>query len=193
MLIKLMKSPFLTIAFWPFKRYICSGLCNTVILLLLPLILLVRLNIESTSSTFLPQFLSPARLVYLKKPKANHSSFVTSQISYHEMKEEMNKSSHHRCLLGWMDVCCSYSRLSNPAQCCRYGLQSRVTFCVLFFLFPKRSGRDPRGSDNLSAKSSDSDVSDVSAVSRTSSASRFSSTSYMSVQSERPQGNRKIR
>ncbi|XP_074510757.1 regulating synaptic membrane exocytosis protein 2 isoform X38 [Sebastes fasciatus] len=59
--------------------------------------------------------------------------------------------------------------------------------------YQKRSGRDPRGSDNLSAKSSDSDVSDVSAVSRTSSASRFSSTSYMSVQSERPQGNRKIR
>ncbi|XP_067093515.1 regulating synaptic membrane exocytosis protein 2 [Osmerus mordax] len=57
----------------------------------------------------------------------------------------------------------------------------------------KRSGRDGhRGSDNLSAKSSDSDVSDVSAVSRTSSASRFSSTSYMSVQSERPQGNRNI-
>uniref|UniRef100_A0A674NHB3 Regulating synaptic membrane exocytosis 2 n=1 Tax=Takifugu rubripes TaxID=31033 RepID=A0A674NHB3_TAKRU len=52
---------------------------------------------------------------------------------------------------------------------------------------------DLRGSDNLSAKSSDSDVSDVSAVSRTSSASRFSSTSYISVQSERPQGNRKIR
>ncbi|XP_069050975.1 regulating synaptic membrane exocytosis protein 2 isoform X29 [Lepisosteus oculatus] len=57
-----------------------------------------------------------------------------------------------------------------------------------------RSGRDPqRGSDNISTKSSDSDVSDVSAVSRTSSASRFSSTSYMSVQSERPRGNRKIR
>nr|XP_015213540.1 PREDICTED: regulating synaptic membrane exocytosis protein 2 isoform X41 [Lepisosteus oculatus] len=56
-----------------------------------------------------------------------------------------------------------------------------------------RSGRDPqRGSDNISTKSSDSDVSDVSAVSRTSSASRFSSTSYMSVQSERPRGNRKI-
>uniref|UniRef100_A0A8C5MGN4 Regulating synaptic membrane exocytosis 2 n=1 Tax=Leptobrachium leishanense TaxID=445787 RepID=A0A8C5MGN4_9ANUR len=55
------------------------------------------------------------------------------------------------------------------------------------------SGRDPqRGSDNISIKSSDSDVSDVSAVSRTSSASRFSSTSYMSVQSERPRGNKKI-
>nr|XP_020467272.1 regulating synaptic membrane exocytosis protein 2 isoform X6 [Monopterus albus] len=54
--------------------------------------------------------------------------------------------------------------------------------------YHKRSGRD-----NLSAKSSDSDVSDVSAVSRTSSASLFSSTSYMSVQSEKPQGNRKIR
>uniref|UniRef100_A0AAV2MAZ9 Regulating synaptic membrane exocytosis 2 n=1 Tax=Knipowitschia caucasica TaxID=637954 RepID=A0AAV2MAZ9_KNICA len=59
--------------------------------------------------------------------------------------------------------------------------------------YHKRSSRDQRGSDNLSAKSSDSDVSDVSAVSRTSSASRFSSTSYISVQSERPQGNRKIR
>ncbi|XP_041101534.1 regulating synaptic membrane exocytosis protein 2 isoform X2 [Polyodon spathula] len=56
-----------------------------------------------------------------------------------------------------------------------------------------RSGREPhRGSDNVSTKSSDSDVSDVSAVSRTSSASRFSSTSYMSVQSERPRGNKKI-
>ncbi|XP_072266885.1 regulating synaptic membrane exocytosis protein 2 isoform X30 [Pyxicephalus adspersus] len=56
-----------------------------------------------------------------------------------------------------------------------------------------RSGWDPqRSSDNVSNKSSDSDVSDVSAVSRTSSASRFSSTSYMSVQSERPRGNRKI-
>ncbi|XP_066501360.1 regulating synaptic membrane exocytosis protein 2 isoform X7 [Hoplias malabaricus] len=57
----------------------------------------------------------------------------------------------------------------------------------------KRSGRDGhRGTDNLSAKSSDSDVSDVSAVSRSSSASRFSSASYMSVQSERPRGSRKI-
>ncbi|XP_077023544.1 regulating synaptic membrane exocytosis protein 2 isoform X4 [Tamandua tetradactyla] len=56
------------------------------------------------------------------------------------------------------------------------------------------SGWDPhRGADNISTKSSDSDVSDISAVSRTSSASRFSSTSYMSVQSERPRGNKKIR
>ncbi|XP_053517077.1 regulating synaptic membrane exocytosis protein 2 isoform X5 [Artibeus jamaicensis] len=57
-----------------------------------------------------------------------------------------------------------------------------------------RSGWDPhRGADNISTKSSDSDVSDISAVSRTSSASRFSSTSYMSVQSERPRANKKIR
>ncbi|XP_071240352.1 regulating synaptic membrane exocytosis protein 2 isoform X18 [Salvelinus alpinus] len=55
----------------------------------------------------------------------------------------------------------------------------------------RRDGQ--RGSDNMSAKSSDSDVSDVSAVSRTSSASRVSSTSYMSVQSERPRGKQKIR
>ncbi|XP_034754172.1 regulating synaptic membrane exocytosis protein 2-like isoform X4 [Etheostoma cragini] len=45
-----------------------------------------------------------------------------------------------------------------------------------------------RSSENMSHKSSDSDVSDVSAISRTSSASRISSTSYMSIQSERPRG-----
>ncbi|XP_031800603.1 uncharacterized protein LOC116420307 [Sarcophilus harrisii] len=57
-----------------------------------------------------------------------------------------------------------------------------------------RSGRDHhRGADNISTKSSDSDVSDASVVSRTSSASRFSSTSHMSVQSERPRGHKKIR
>ncbi|XP_043398421.1 regulating synaptic membrane exocytosis protein 1 isoform X19 [Chelonia mydas] len=45
-----------------------------------------------------------------------------------------------------------------------------------------------RSCDNVSAKSSDSDVSDVSAISRTSSASRLSSTSFMSEQSERLRG-----
>ncbi|XP_058236547.1 regulating synaptic membrane exocytosis protein 1 isoform X1 [Hemibagrus wyckioides] len=45
-----------------------------------------------------------------------------------------------------------------------------------------------RSCDNMSARSSDSDMSDVSAVSRASSASRLSSASYMSVQSERPHG-----
>uniref|UniRef100_A0A3Q3LBX8 Regulating synaptic membrane exocytosis 1b n=1 Tax=Mastacembelus armatus TaxID=205130 RepID=A0A3Q3LBX8_9TELE len=45
-----------------------------------------------------------------------------------------------------------------------------------------------RSSDNMSARSSDSDMSDVSALSRASSASRLSSTSYMSIQSERPGG-----
>ncbi|XP_034044910.1 regulating synaptic membrane exocytosis protein 1 isoform X35 [Thalassophryne amazonica] len=45
-----------------------------------------------------------------------------------------------------------------------------------------------RSSDNMSARSSDSDMSDVSALSRASSASRLSSTSYMSIQSEQPRG-----
>ncbi|KAG8015023.1 Regulating synaptic membrane exocytosis protein 2, partial [Nibea albiflora] len=45
-----------------------------------------------------------------------------------------------------------------------------------------------RNSDNMSARSSESDMSDVSALSRASSASRLSSTSYMSIQSERPGG-----
>uniref|UniRef100_A0A8C2CGG9 Regulating synaptic membrane exocytosis 2 n=1 Tax=Cyprinus carpio TaxID=7962 RepID=A0A8C2CGG9_CYPCA len=62
--------------------------------------------------------------------------------------------------------------------------------CAVFVL--QRSDRDPRRGENLSAKSSDSDVSDVSAVSRASSASRFSSMSYISVQSERPRGSHKI-
>ncbi|XP_027406707.1 regulating synaptic membrane exocytosis protein 1 isoform X24 [Bos indicus x Bos taurus] len=45
-----------------------------------------------------------------------------------------------------------------------------------------------RSCDNVSTRSSDSDVSDASAVSRTSSASRLSSTSFLSEQSERPRG-----
>ncbi|XP_059410162.1 regulating synaptic membrane exocytosis protein 1 isoform X5 [Carassius carassius] len=45
-----------------------------------------------------------------------------------------------------------------------------------------------RSSDNMSARSSDSDMSDASAISRASSASRLSATSYMSIQSERPHG-----
>lgn len=45
-----------------------------------------------------------------------------------------------------------------------------------------------RNSENVSHRSSESDVSEVSAISRTSSASRISSTSYMSIQSERPRG-----
>ncbi|XP_073808411.1 regulating synaptic membrane exocytosis protein 1 isoform X34 [Danio rerio] len=45
-----------------------------------------------------------------------------------------------------------------------------------------------RSCDNMSARSSDSDMSDVSAISHASSASRLSATSYMSIQSERPHG-----
>ncbi|KAM6939976.1 LOW QUALITY PROTEIN: regulating synaptic membrane exocytosis protein 1-like [Xenentodon cancila] len=45
-----------------------------------------------------------------------------------------------------------------------------------------------RSSDNMSARSTDSDMSDVSAPSRASSASRLSSTSCMSIQSEQPGG-----
>ncbi|XP_061686194.1 regulating synaptic membrane exocytosis protein 1 isoform X2 [Syngnathoides biaculeatus] len=45
-----------------------------------------------------------------------------------------------------------------------------------------------RSSDNMSARSSDSDMSDMSALSHASSASHLSSTSYMSIQSERPGG-----
>uniref|UniRef100_A0A8C2CIW9 Regulating synaptic membrane exocytosis 2 n=1 Tax=Cyprinus carpio TaxID=7962 RepID=A0A8C2CIW9_CYPCA len=70
-------------------------------------------------------------------------------------------------------------------------LQTSDGMCCAVFVL-QRSDRDPRRGENLSAKSSDSDVSDVSAVSRASSASRFSSMSYISVQSERPRGSHKI-
>uniref|UniRef100_A0A8C1GXG0 Regulating synaptic membrane exocytosis 2 n=1 Tax=Cyprinus carpio TaxID=7962 RepID=A0A8C1GXG0_CYPCA len=73
-----------------------------------------------------------------------------------------------------------------------FAVSKHLTACVVFVFVLQRSGRDPQRGENLSAKSSDSDVSDVSAVSRTSSASRFSSMSYISVQSERPRGSRKI-
>uniref|UniRef100_A0A671W243 Regulating synaptic membrane exocytosis 1 n=1 Tax=Sparus aurata TaxID=8175 RepID=A0A671W243_SPAAU len=70
-----------------------------------------------------------------------------------------------------------------------------VRWCVKLTLFILTSGgflqlyKDQRrNSENVSHRSSDSDVSDVSAISRTSSASRISSTSYMSIQSERPRG-----
>uniref|UniRef100_A0A8K9UNE8 Regulating synaptic membrane exocytosis 2 n=1 Tax=Oncorhynchus mykiss TaxID=8022 RepID=A0A8K9UNE8_ONCMY len=82
----------------------------------------------------------------------------------------------------------------------RLPIQSRLPLCpnihnlyTMVCVSPLQRRDGQRGSDNMSAKSSDSDVSDVSAVSRTSSASRFSSTSYMSVQSERPRGKQKIR
>ncbi|KAI5092317.1 regulating synaptic membrane exocytosis protein 2 isoform X4, partial [Silurus meridionalis] len=68
--------------------------------------------------------------------------------------------------------------------------RSKASHLAMSMHIQKMDGK--HGLDNLSAKSSDSDVSDVSAVSRSSSASRFSSASYMSIQSERPRGNRKI-
>uniref|UniRef100_A0A8C7JZN1 Regulating synaptic membrane exocytosis 1 n=1 Tax=Oncorhynchus kisutch TaxID=8019 RepID=A0A8C7JZN1_ONCKI len=66
-----------------------------------------------------------------------------------------------------------------------YTLLVCVCVCVCVCLY-----KDQRRTscENVSRKSSDSDVSDVSAISRTSSASRISSTSYMSIQSERPRG-----
>uniref|UniRef100_A0A3Q1I4L9 Regulating synaptic membrane exocytosis 1a n=1 Tax=Anabas testudineus TaxID=64144 RepID=A0A3Q1I4L9_ANATE len=65
-------------------------------------------------------------------------------------------------------------------------VKSLIDLYDAFFLQLYKDQR--RSSENVSHKSSDSDVSDVSAISRTSSASRISSTSYMSIQSERPRG-----
>uniref|UniRef100_A0AAQ6A1N2 Regulating synaptic membrane exocytosis 1 n=1 Tax=Amphiprion ocellaris TaxID=80972 RepID=A0AAQ6A1N2_AMPOC len=80
----------------------------------------------------------------------------------------------------------------NILGCCMSSLQ--FMSCVLFIHYTLSQthltmyAEQRRSSDNMSARSSDSDMSDVSALSRASSASRLSSTSYMSIQSERPGG-----
>uniref|UniRef100_A0AAQ5YH77 Regulating synaptic membrane exocytosis 1 n=1 Tax=Amphiprion ocellaris TaxID=80972 RepID=A0AAQ5YH77_AMPOC len=76
----------------------------------------------------------------------------------------------------------------NILGCCMSSLQ--FMSCVLFihYTLSQTHLTQRRSSDNMSARSSDSDMSDVSALSRASSASRLSSTSYMSIQSERPGG-----
>uniref|UniRef100_A0A8C5CSZ3 Regulating synaptic membrane exocytosis 1 n=1 Tax=Gadus morhua TaxID=8049 RepID=A0A8C5CSZ3_GADMO len=93
---------------------------------------------------------------------------------YHAPSPESER--YHR-FLGRSDVSCA---------CC-------ITPCVSPPPPPPFSGSQlykdqPRSCENVSHKSSDSDVSDGSALSRTSSASHISSTSYMSIQSERPRG-----
>lgn len=81
--------------------------------------------------------------------------------------------------------------------CCRYQkCVSWVSWGYLRDSFTLRPGlfalqlykEQRKNSENVSHRSSESDVSEVSAISRTSSASRLSSTSYMSIQSERPRG-----
>ncbi|CAL8299274.1 unnamed protein product [Merluccius merluccius] len=73
-----------------------------------------------------------------------------------------------------------YPPPTPPPKCCV------SKGCILDPLYKDQR----RSCENVSHKSSDSDVSDVSALSRTSSASRISSTSYMSIQSERPRRGR---
>uniref|UniRef100_A0A7N6BXQ6 Regulating synaptic membrane exocytosis 1 n=1 Tax=Anabas testudineus TaxID=64144 RepID=A0A7N6BXQ6_ANATE len=81
------------------------------------------------------------------------------------------------------DSCRARSRPAHvPMQ--RSVLPSRITLLSEWNMYAEQR----RSSDNMSARSSDSDMSDVSALSRASSASRLSSTSYMSIQSERPGG-----
>uniref|UniRef100_A0A8C2L7D9 Regulating synaptic membrane exocytosis 1a n=1 Tax=Cyprinus carpio TaxID=7962 RepID=A0A8C2L7D9_CYPCA len=103
--------------------------------------------------------------------------------------------------LHWM-ACCVPSDLqpsldrvrSASTNCLRPGSNSNspeqdrytIYFELDYFSFLYKEQR--QSCDNVSHKSSDSDVSDVSAISRASSASRISSTSYMSIQSERPRG-----
>ncbi|XP_072007500.1 regulating synaptic membrane exocytosis protein 2 isoform X50 [Engystomops pustulosus] len=125
-----------------------------------------KVNGAITDDKHLPRKKAHSESEDLDSPRRRNSGSMDVEERNRQMKMKMNK---------YKQVAGSDSRLEKDYHS-KY-----------------RSGRDPqRGSDNVSNKSSDSDVSDVSAVSRTSSASRFSSTSYMSVQSERPRGNSKI-
>uniref|UniRef100_A0A672RAU2 Regulating synaptic membrane exocytosis 1 n=1 Tax=Sinocyclocheilus grahami TaxID=75366 RepID=A0A672RAU2_SINGR len=76
---------------------------------------------------------------------------------------------------------------SNSPERDRYTLYFELDYFSFLYKEQRQS------CDNVSHKSSDSDVSDVSAISRASSASRISSTSYMSIQSERPRGQFSLR
>uniref|UniRef100_A0A4W5L2N9 Regulating synaptic membrane exocytosis 1 n=1 Tax=Hucho hucho TaxID=62062 RepID=A0A4W5L2N9_9TELE len=79
----------------------------------------------------------------------------------------------------------SPSKKLQSKSCCVcvcFQSSSLLSHCLQMYADQRRS------SDNVSARSSDSDMSDASALSRASSASRLSSTSYMSIQSERPRG-----
>lgn len=69
-----------------------------------------------------------------------------------------------------------------------FWLQLSTTFLTCPHLASQMYAEQRRSSDNMSARSTDSDRSNASALSRASSASRLSSTSYMSIQSERPRG-----
>uniref|UniRef100_A0A8C2LA57 Regulating synaptic membrane exocytosis 1a n=1 Tax=Cyprinus carpio TaxID=7962 RepID=A0A8C2LA57_CYPCA len=99
------------------------------------------------------------------------------------------------CLHTQSDLQPSLDRVrSASTNCLRPGSNSNspeqdrytIYFELDYFSFLYKEQR--QSCDNVSHKSSDSDVSDVSAISRASSASRISSTSYMSIQSERPRG-----
>lgn len=77
----------------------------------------------------------------------------------------------------------------NPNSTFPFWILLHLTLHIVHLHVSSQLYKDQRrNSENVSHKSSDSDVSDVSAISRTSSASRISSTSYMSIQSERPRG-----
>uniref|UniRef100_A0A8C4HS25 Regulating synaptic membrane exocytosis protein 1 n=1 Tax=Dicentrarchus labrax TaxID=13489 RepID=A0A8C4HS25_DICLA len=144
-------------------------------------------RVRSASTTCLrpdTNFHSPDRDRYKKKILiADHESseFNLHKILLFYLKDEYRNNDQR--LLKWSSVtafksvfldCTFQSSNILGLGCCMSSLQ---------FMSCQR-----RSSDNMSARSSDSDMSDVSALSRASSASRLSSTSYMSIQSERPGG-----
>uniref|UniRef100_A0A8B9JNK0 Regulating synaptic membrane exocytosis 1 n=1 Tax=Astyanax mexicanus TaxID=7994 RepID=A0A8B9JNK0_ASTMX len=101
----------------------------------------------------------------------------------HVHGESPSKKLQSKCLqTGGKSMLYIWPKNTNSDNECIDDLQFYLFMLLLCNNMYKRS------CDNMSARSSDSDVSDVSAISRASSASRLSSASYMSVQSERPHG-----
>ncbi|XP_030054879.1 regulating synaptic membrane exocytosis protein 1 isoform X2 [Microcaecilia unicolor] len=112
----------------------------------------------------LPQV--PVRSNSVEQEPESYNSFFKANLVVEERTRQMKMKVHR------------YKQMAGSGSSQEYELEQ----------YPKYNIRRDqyRSCDNISARSSDSDVSDVSAISRTSSASRLSSTSFMSEQSEHP-------
>uniref|UniRef100_A0A8C7T402 Regulating synaptic membrane exocytosis 1 n=1 Tax=Oncorhynchus mykiss TaxID=8022 RepID=A0A8C7T402_ONCMY len=141
-----------------------------------------KLQTHDVSSLPLPQP-SP----YLPRRHASHDSpskklqskCVFVFVCVRACVRESARVSRHQYFIG--PTVCTVTIIGVP--CNTYSESSSLLSHLLQMYADQR-----RSSDNVSARSSDSDMSDASALSRASSASRLSSTSYMSIQSERPRG-----
>ncbi|XP_075779864.1 regulating synaptic membrane exocytosis protein 1 isoform X28 [Pelodiscus sinensis] len=123
-------------------------------------------SVNSRRGRQLPQV--PVRSSSIEQEQENYNSSSKASLVVEEQTRQMKMKMHR------------YNQTTGSGSSQEYEREQYTKYNIQTDQY--------RSCDNVSAKSSDSDVSDVSAISRTSSASRLSSTSFMSEQSERPRG-----